>query len=551
MAVTPQTIVYLCHVPLEIDQKNQLDFASASAQYTYFYGARVKTYTSFTYQRKDNILRVPDEVDKLHNCNYVMYQNADFDATKWFYAFIESREYVNPNCTALKLKTDVWQTWYFEKTMKRSFVAREHVADDSLYHHILPEPITVGEYNYSLYAEKVYQTGRPSETINTTWIYCAYAIPPSGEDQIRPGFLNPLTQSYEDMTDKISIGHIKSSGYLFGSENITYFKDMVEQLVHDNYEIIYTITLPSSAANAFDAVKFGSGTFDPTIVYNFKIYSDVYSDTNFGQFAVTTNIIGSHTVRNNKLNCYPYRACVLTDDVSQTIELKYELMGNTSGNVNRFTITYCIGSDPAITCYPNGYNGKSKDLSKAVTLSSLPPVPYNINAYTQYIARHKSQFETSLFSDALSVAGGALSGAMSGNGFALAGTMLNYMSGLAAYEDMQRAPGTTRGVPSGTSKFTFSALRFRVYDKYPAADYLEELDNFFDFYGYNVSTVKVPQWNSRTYWNYVETKEVNIDGNIPQEDMQELKSIFNNGVTVWHNPQYWCDYSQDNRAAIR
>ena len=49
----------------------------------------------------------------------------------------------------------------------------------------------------------------------------------------------------------------------------------------------------------------------------------------------------------------------------------------------------------------------------------------------------------------------------------------------------------------------------------------------------------------------METKEVNIDGNIPQEDMQELKSIFNNGVTVWHNPQYWCDYSQDNRAAIR
>lgn len=548
MAVTPQTIVYLCHVPLEIDQKNQLDFATASAQYTYFYGTRQKTYTSFTYQRKDNILRVPDEVDKLHNCNYVMYQNADFDATKWFYAFIESREYVNPNCTALKLKTDVWQTWMFEKTMKRSFVAREHVADDSLYHHILPEPITVGEYSYTLLDNWTFETGTPSQTVNTTWVYCAFAAAPNGQDTIRPA--TQSGGSYIDVSNSISVAHLRSNGYLFGSSDALVFKDMIEQLVHDNYDIIYTIALPYNSLTEFAAVKFGSGTFDPTVVYPFKVYADKVGDSDFGDFSITTTAIGSHTVRNNKVNCYPYRACVLTDDVAQTIDLKYEYL-STGTSRYYFHVKHAAGSDPALCCIPNSYKGKTNDLTHSLTLSSFPPVPYNINAYTQYIARHKSQFETSLFSDALSVAGGALSGAISGNGFALAGTMLNYMSGLAAYEDMQRAPGNTRGVSSGTSKFAFSALRFRIYDKYPAADYLEELDNFFDFYGYNVSSVKVPQWSSRTYWNYVETKEVNIDGNIPQEDMQELKSIFNNGVTVWHNPQYWCDYSQDNRASIR
>lgn len=35
--------------------------------------------------------------------------------------------------------------------------------------------------------------------------------------------------------------------------------------------------------------------------------------------------------------------------------------------------------------------------------------------------------------------------------------------------------------------------------------------------------------------------------NVPQEDLQEFKAIFNNGVTLWHNPATFLDYSQNNR----
>jgi hypothetical protein len=65
-------------------------------------------------------------------------------------------------------------------------------------------------------------------------------------------------------------------------------------------------------------------------------------------------------------------------------------------------------------------------------------------------------------------------------------------------------------------------------------------------YGYQVNTLKVPNITGRRNWNYIKTIDINITGNIIQEDMQKIKNIFNNGVTLWHNPSTYLDYSQNN-----
>ena len=44
----------------------------------------------------------------------------------------------------------------------------------------------------------------------------------------------------------------------------------------------------------------------------------------------------------------------------------------------------------------------------------------------------------------------------------------------------------------------------------------------------------------------IKTINANILGDIPQEDMQKLKNIFDNGVTFWHNANTFLDYSQNN-----
>ena len=53
ITVTPQGQVYLCKTPLENDYKNQITFASASAQLTYFNSKVVKSYDNYTYIKKE------------------------------------------------------------------------------------------------------------------------------------------------------------------------------------------------------------------------------------------------------------------------------------------------------------------------------------------------------------------------------------------------------------------------------------------------------------------------------------------------------------------
>ena len=72
------------------------------------------------------------------------------------------------------------------------------------------------------------------------------------------------------------------------------------------------------------------------------------------------------------------------------------------------------------------------------------------------------------------------------------------------------------------------------------------IDNYFSMFGYKTNKVKLPNLNNRTNWNYVKTINCNLLGDIPQTDMQELKELFNNGVTLWHNPSTFLDYSQNN-----
>ena len=72
------------------------------------------------------------------------------------------------------------------------------------------------------------------------------------------------------------------------------------------------------------------------------------------------------------------------------------------------------------------------------------------------------------------------------------------------------------------------------------------IDNYFTMYGYKVNRLKVPNIYGRENWNYVKTIGANIEGDIPEEDINELKNIFNAGVTLWHNASTYLDYTQSN-----
>lgn len=143
---TPNTAVYLCNTPLKSDNKNQISFNSREEQFAYFNGLAVRRFSDFTYQRKDNIIRVPINAEVLYNdgVNYVMYDNKNF-STRWIYAYITQIEYINPNVSHIHIKTDVFQTWFLDCEILPSFVVRETVINDDLFKHTLPENLPTGE----------------------------------------------------------------------------------------------------------------------------------------------------------------------------------------------------------------------------------------------------------------------------------------------------------------------------------------------------------------------------------------------------------------------
>ena len=64
--------------------------------------------------------------------------------------------------------------------------------------------------------------------------------------------------------------------------------------------------------------------------------------------------------------------------------------------------------------------------------------------------------------------------------------------------------------------------------------------------GYKINRVKSPNITGRTNWNYVKTINCNFEGDIPQMDLKLIKTMFDNGVTLWHNPQTIYNYSNTN-----
>lgn len=95
-------------------------------------------------------------------------------------------------------------------------------------------------------------------------------------------------------------------------------------------------------------------------------------------------------------------------------------------------------------------------------------------------------------------------------------------------------------VASGNNTFHFYKMSIK-------AEYARIIDEYFSLYGYKVNEVKLPNLTNRPNWNYVKTIGANILGNIPQMDLAEIKEMFDDGVTLWHNPSTFLDYSQTNQ----
>ena len=503
MYIQPDTTVrVLQNCPLDNSYDHTIYFSSKSAQSTYFIGLTKYIYNNLTYNRLNKgMLRIQQKADDLYNCNYMMFQNSAF-GDKWFYAFITSVEYVNNVTSQITFEIDVMQTWLFDVSLEQCFVEREHVTNDSIGAHLLPEPVELGDYVY----RNVTDSGHCDSPV------CC--------------IISNVTGEGEEAQSTFAANVLHGAAIWFA--NVTADgQNAIRERVND---------------------MGGWDKLNENIIGAFMYYEDFLDTSEISmqrgasyQFNKPKNLadIDGYTPKNNKLFTFPYNFMLVTNDTGDSIEMHYEYF---SGSTCDFNISGNVAVNPQIMLEPRNYKGVGNLRNEKLVLSGFPQCSLNIDAFKAWVAQTASNPDVAM-SVGKSIAGGAAIGGGWGAAAGAATSLIPQLySGVTAFINPPIVKGTTQAdvcYAQGEKDFYFYPTNIQ-------ADFAKRIDAFFDVYGYSVMTHKTPNRNARPHWNYVKCRTTNIIGNAPADDVAQIVNIYNKGITFWRNGNEVGNYSLDN-----
>lgn len=522
LAVTPDSTIRLIKSPLRLDDKNQLTFSTLENQTNYFLSLPYLTDNNMSYIRKDGVLRVSTTAsesnqltyeDLLHY-NYCMYKNTHYE-DKWFYAYITEVKYINDGCCELSLDTDVFQTWLFDYTLQTSFIEREHVNDDTVGKHTIPENVEMGEYVCNDY-------DYTSDLDATS--YVLLATTKSDNTSPSPYFT--------------AIGDIPFQGYIYVFDRPSDLSQVIAGYMQYQQNIYAVYSVPTfTVANAISASA---------------------PDTPFLKIAIPANntlkevnkpsTINGYTPKNNKVKCYPYSYLLVSNNNGQSNIMHFE----------RFTTSKCqfnlvglatIGGD--IKLIPVQYDGMNHMEENSLVAGKWPTLSWSQDLYTAWVSQNGANIAIGAGAGALSIVGGAVAiasgaGAAVGVGM-IAGGVTSIANSMAQVYQHSMDPTAFKGnVNSGSINVENERNGFYFYSMSIKSEYARMIDDYFSMFGYKVNRTGTPHIHARAYYDYCKTIDVHIAGDIPENDMIKLRNIFNNGCTFWHYTNYFMNYNVNN-----
>ena len=533
MNEVPITKVYLLDVPLEADYKNTLYFANASSQQSYFQSKVIGSYSynDFTYQRKDKIIRIPEIYDNICHCNYVMYQNTNY-SNKWFYAFVTDLEYINDGRTNLHIKTDVIQTWLFDYNLKTSFVEREHTNDDTIGNNLLPENLELGEYICNSYMKDYNLNDNNTDLcyiLGTTHMILPNATPPK---EYGGGLYNGIYSGvmYYRFSSVQDIDPIIKAYAEAGANDAITGLFMAPKVLADNL-------LLNSLVN------------DSTEPYSY----DISVSKTYG--------LGGYIPHNNKLKTYPFCYILVDNNNGATVKYDYEYFNSTACN---FTVKGVLTPGCSIRMTPKNYKGVTLNEIEGINLGKYPTCAYPVDMYTNWLTQNAMNlsvatqraeykgasggFKTGM-GTVLAVATGGIMGLdQIGSGIdQMVDAAFDIQSIMAEKYQHSLEPPQARGNLNAGDVITASDNNcFHFYNMSITSQFAQRIDKYFDMFGYQTNMVKIPNSNHRSKWWYTKTVSCNIDGNVPQNDLLEIKKCYDSGITFWRNASEIEDYSLSN-----
>jgi hypothetical protein len=571
--------ITLCSVPIR--PTNQIDFPTIADQISYFSSKAKHTFEKCKYQARTATIKVKGYVDTLQNCNYGYYTNSYNGTNKTFYFWIVAKNFLARETTELTIQIDVFQTWLFDVNYSPCMIEREHVTNDTVGAHTIPEDFELGDY--------VTYVKKPIEILQGE---PCYLIGVTDGSSIGGTVFGKTYSGFE-------LKYYTMGGYTQLNE---YIQSLAEAGKAD--AIAFIFTFPKALLNAGLSEPYQNGD---TIVGMFGNCSYL-EEIQFSDFVKTFSFLGdSYTPYNNKLYTHPFNFLTIKNPSGGNIVLKFELFELVSMS---FYIQANLTQNPHITLTPSHYGGKEFAIDDSITMQEFPLCSWNNDNYANWYAQHvntlnaQSANAQTSYKASSDVAGnnffnaldnintgaekGAINttlgtiGALAGGNFlgattnAIGGatnTYLDYIQGnknaqndlsnsslmnttnyqntirsiVASVKDASVQPNTCKGSTASSGlDLARDTATFFIEQTGIKPEYARIIDMYWQMFGYQVNTVKQPNFKTRQKWNYLKTINCSSYGDIPNEDLNAINAMLNNGLTVWHNESYMYQYDTVN-----
>lgn len=491
-----------------------------------------------------NIICVQVPYGDCVSLNYMAFQNPRYN-NKWFFCFIDKIEYNSEKSTNITFHTDVWSTWYNDFEFKNCYVIREHVSNDTIGLHTVDEGISVPDV-----------MSQQADTQAGLGSYFYIGVLTNWNLDSQTGF-NGIT--------------IYNRG-VFGSKLCLFLYNDTSQLDQLLYFILQTnaeghaedikeiFIIPSSLIEAsqlevhyYDVVIGGQTLVTDAYYYTISTYD--FNAKEFDWEIDKTHSFTDYTPKNNKLFCYPYNYLYVTNNVGDSNVLRYEDFID-STNKAKFKIQLALSVGCSGRLIPYRYKNVTENIDESISLGKYPVCQWSTDAYTNWLTQNAVNIQTSFLKSGIKAISGGLSMAGATTEVGVGMGAVNTLGSLAvdianmagAFYQAQLLPNKTNGANTGDVNLASNDNTFKAIHMRAKTEYLRQIDDYFSRFGYKILRVKIPEINSRTYWNYVQIGhgETLVVGYVPQEALDTINKIAERGITIWHNHDNIGNYQLNN-----
>ena len=587
--------------------EHSIDFPDLATQTKYFED-RVNTSIDlpeddYVYIRENRTIEVDKNKQDLLGVNYLRFNNG----SKWWYAFIVSKTYINESVTSLEFEVDPIQTFMFDYEIRESYVSREHqdrfnldktpkfnIRDESL--EMGSDYIKTGEISINdspidnvrvsaclVVSTKPIETGGtmlqgvqgPTNSLPDPLKYYIIPIINRPSQAFKVGSANGLTASAlnGDIAGRDDYGSSDLTNQL------TKYANIISMSILPYFPFDYTLE-ESNGTYTFNASGLTKVTcwYKPTGLLDenadqrviFALSNDTLKD--FLQYVdiksmlnIPTPSFTNQTARDmkyeTKLYTHPYQYVTLDDDQIEPLVLKPQYFGNL---YTRLKFNQAIGVNPIVKYYVEDYKGDTGNDTTLIN-NTLNDLTVASSKLSDYLAQNKASATTGLaVNTALDIGIAGLRtgiGIAGGNPFAISNAVSD-VKGIATrllnenFKRQDLAQGSLNFKAKGNNIYAYvqqygrnTGVKVRKYSI--SENFKSFVYNYFYHFGYATNDFKIPDVKSRYYFNYIQIPDVNIKSKIDNEYIQKIKSIYNNGITFWHyrDESTWLgvdDYTYEN-----